>query len=126
MEIPRGQLNEEHLEFAKNRLESFSAILILENLSESLEILDNKFGWKIPNEYKGTKKTNSASRSKLNVDVDKIEELTTFDDELYAFGIYLNRKQLENIKHRRNYGEKYKNCANPCCGRCAVSRFTKK
>ena len=55
MEIPRGKLDESHLEKAKSRLDKFSAVMILENLNESLEILSSKFNWTIPAKYQKTK-----------------------------------------------------------------------
>ena len=132
MDIPRGKLDKSHLEKAKSRLDKFSAVMILENLNESLEILSSKFNWTIPAEYQKTKKisqkgTNSADRSKLpGIDARKIRELVTFDDELYAYAVYLSRKQLEEIKIRGRYSWRYRDCENPCCGKCSLARYAKK
>ena len=132
MEIPRGKLDSSHLEKAKSRLDKFSAVMILENLNESLEILSAKFDWTIPEKYQKTKQVtktgvNSADRSKLpGIDIRKIRELVTFDDELYAYAVYLSRKQLEEIKIRGRYSKRYQDCENPCCGKCSLARFMKK
>ena len=70
MEVPRGKLNSSHLEKAKSRLDKFSAVMILENLNQSLDILRSRFNWKIPTEYQNKTKisktgVNSANKSRL-------------------------------------------------------------
>ena len=100
MNVPRGKLNSTHLEKAKTRLNHFGAVLILENLSESLKIMEDKFGWRIPNKYSLDKYESNTNNEKVNhkpreglpgMEIDKIQELTSFDDELYALAIYLNK-----------------------------------
>ena len=133
MEIPRGKLDESHLEKAKSRLDKFSAVMILENLNESLEILSSKFNWTIPAKYQKTKTVdngtpvNHRNRSEIpGIDIPKIRELVTFDDELYSYAVYLSRKQLEKSRIRASYTSRYRDCENPCCGRCSFSEFVKK
>ena len=134
MEIPRGKLDKAHLEKAKSRLDKFSAVLILENFDESLEILSSKFNWTIPAKYQKVKVEeknndiyNHRDRTKIpGIEIPKIRELVTFDDELYAYAVYLNRKQLEEIKFREKYSSRYRDCKNPCCGKCSLAGFTKK
>jgi len=132
MEVPRGKLNSSHLEKAKSRLDKFSAVMILENLNQSLDILRSRFNWEIPTEYQNKTKisktgVNSANKSRLQgVDVGKIRELVTFDDELYAYALYLNKKHIEEIEVRGKYASTNENCENACCGKCSMARFTKK
>jgi len=47
LDKPRGTLNREDLEYAKNKLNGFKAVLILEDFAESMEIMKRKFGWDV-------------------------------------------------------------------------------
>ena len=47
LDKPRGTLNRDDLEYAKNKLDGFKAVLILEDFADSMEIMKIKFGWNV-------------------------------------------------------------------------------
>lgn len=114
-QVPTGQLTEEHLQFAKDRLDKFSAVLILENLTESMKIMEKRFHWK-PEEEAFHGNANKKSQDQIVATDDIMKRyhyLVTFDNELYEYARYLSKRQIEQYVHRSAYSELQ--CENSCC-----------
>eukprot|EP01138_Halocafeteria_seosinensis_P014735 gb/GECG01015042.1/.p1 GENE.gb/GECG01015042.1/~~gb/GECG01015042.1/.p1 ORF type:complete len:401 (+),score=38.40 gb/GECG01015042.1/:1-1203(+) len=122
--IPRGQLNHTHLEFAKERLERFSAVLILENLDDGLAIMQRRFGWKTGT-AKPINRGKSPDKGELQQTARRKEfsDLVTWDMELYAYGRYLSERQVQESSTRQQYVAKNAKCTSSCCSpKCSQFR----
>lgn len=134
LNVPRGKLTfEKHFQLARNRLEEFSAVLLLENIDESMEILYEKFHFKrqgqslnnplgslpIKQKYENHNEVVVTDEIKEN-----LNEMVMFDMELYAYARYLNRRLLEGIKKRELYSAKSDICVSECCSE-TCSKFRK-
>lgn len=133
----RGELNRDDMEYVKNKLLGFKAVLILERFDESIEIMQEKFGWiNLMDEINKRKKpARKRARNQLKIfdksvysesDLIKFKFMTSFDDELYAFAEYINTAQIEALKYRQNYSSLSKKCKTSCCckntTKCSVYR----
>ena len=79
--------------------------MILENFRESLQIMEAKFQWRISQElrvYNSDQKT-SENFATAVVENDELRRLVTLDVELYEFAKYLSRKQIEEVRYRKDY-----------------------
>lgn len=123
--VPTGQLTDSHLEFVKNRLDKFSAVLILENFSESMKIMIHKFGWKEESQpFHGNPNKKSSSELVATEEImEKYHYLVTFDVELYEYARYLSQRQIEQVVYRPSYQEL--NCENSCCSKIC-SKYRRK
>ena len=118
----RGDLNRNDMEYVKNKLSQFKAILILEQFDESMFIMKRKFGWK--REHKVRNQGDSHDEKVYTEkDTERFKFMTTFDDELYAYAEYLNKAQIEELKHRNNYKSFSEKCETSCCCKtCSIYR----
>jgi hypothetical protein len=116
--IPRGQLNHTHLEFAKQRLGRFSAVLVLESLNDGLRIMHQRFGWKTE-PAKQINRGKSPDKPKLQeiARQDEFMDMTTWDMELYAYGRYLSERQIQESGTRQHYMTRNKHCTDSCCAK---------
>ena len=126
--IKRGGLRREHLEKAKLRLDSFEAVLILENFEDSLRILKHNFGWNNNrnDNKKGVSKKNNYAAVEENKQswVDVMNMMVIFDLELYEYAKFLNFKQIHKVSDlEKQYANFGKDCQDVCCGECAAGTF---
>ena len=104
-----ASINRTHLEFAKRMLTRFDAVLVHDRFEASLDVMYSRFGW---NRDIGSDADGVGDDSETGVygkrDVldnpflvefetskAKFHELVMYDNELYEFARYLNRKQME-------------------------------
>ena len=127
--VKTGDLNEKHLNFVKKRLDKFSAILILENFDESMEILYNdpifEGKWETIKQKNAGKAHHGNTFRNHNEVVatkeikEKYNYLVTFDLELYEYAKFLSRVQIERAKSYKKYSNL--DCENSCCAEeCSV------
>lgn len=116
--IPRGKLTATHLDYAKQRLNAFAYVLILENMEQSLKLLQVGRGWnqvvpQVSNSHKSADKSQIVQLSQQH----SIDNLVTLDNEIYAYAKYLNSVAIETALHRQAYAALGKKCISPCCAK---------
>ena len=88
---PRGTLNRDDLEYAKNKLNGFKAVLILEDFADSMEIMKMKFGWDVLKFEKNT----------VTKKHDKRYSKTHKQSQDEGIGTIERRKQLKKLNRTR-------------------------
>ena len=74
-------------------------------MDESMQIMKHEFGWKVKPQ-KGHKLNSSGKKRDSLEDLEFMadhNDLVTWDLELYRYAMYLNTRQLQQIKKRRDY-----------------------
>lgn len=107
---PEMEMNRTFIELAKRVLDDCSGVLLTETLQSSMEILYTRFGWNRSFDIGRVKK--KILRPLIGWDVEKVKEKfhekVMFDNELFEYARYLNRKQLEEAFYWKTQAEKLK------------------
>jgi len=119
-DIPKGQLEQQHLDLAKERLSDFDFIIVLEWYDASVKLIFETLQWD-PHKYTiyhssyGSKSISHVFEVMNQTDVvHEMFLMHQLDLELYSHGLSLNAADL-----RKTYGQdfikKHTDCVDPCC-----------
>lgn len=88
-DMPDIEINDKHLEIAKNNLSKFSTIIILED-QETFKLLEKYDIYKMEHKNKNKNKKN------IIANFEDFKNLNLYDYQLYEYAIELSKTQLEN------------------------------